>query len=173
MGLMLPTLAGYPGQHRPLVQAYADQRGLGAASKQWGSTEMAVAPGTIGLGMRLDTVRGRRPLSRVEACCAQQDTARLLGTAVAPAALTDATVGRVRERRDAVGTRKRCTAWAGRAEQGCGVDECARASACAGPLLLGTDSSQMVPSHPCHGCGADRSCLDVSRAPDRQIRAGS
>jgi len=87
MGLILPPkIEVSQVQHLPIVKAYADKIGLVEVIKQVVSTEMAIAPGTIVLGMILDTLSGRRPLYRLEECFAQQDTARLLGKAVAPEA---------------------------------------------------------------------------------------
>jgi len=67
--------------------------------------------------MLLDPLRGRRPLSRLEEVFAQQETARLWGQALAPGPFTADTVGRVLERRYAVGTLTIGTAWAVRADQ--------------------------------------------------------
>jgi hypothetical protein len=49
-------------------------------------TEMGGDPGTMVLGMILDTLSGRSPLYRLEEFFTHQDTARLLGKAVAPEA---------------------------------------------------------------------------------------
>ena len=78
---------------------------------------MGVDPGTIVLGMILDTLSGRSPLYRLAEFCTHQDTARLLGKAVAPEAFHDDTVGRILERLYDVGTMKIFTAWAVRADQ--------------------------------------------------------
>src|SRR5712691_8111950 len=72
-------------------------------------TEMAIDPGTMVLGMLLDTLRGRSPLYRLEECFAHHDTARLLGQAIAPGACDDAPVGRVFTRLYDTGTMKVCT----------------------------------------------------------------
>jgi hypothetical protein len=89
------TIDAYPVQHLPRVKADADKIRLVEVIKQVVPTEMAIDPGTIVLGMILDPLSGRRPLSRLEECFAQQDTALLLGQAVAPEAFDDDTVGRV------------------------------------------------------------------------------
>lgn len=78
---------------------------------------MAIDPGTIVRGLLLETLSGRRPLSRLEAFFTHQDTALLLGQAVAPSAFDDDTVGRVFDRRYDTGTMKVCTACAVRAAQ--------------------------------------------------------
>jgi hypothetical protein len=95
MGLVLPTIEAYQVQHLPIVKAYADKIGLVEVINQVVPTEMAIDPGTIVLGMILDTLSGRRPLYRLEEFFTHQDTALLLGKAVAPSACDDDTVGRV------------------------------------------------------------------------------
>jgi hypothetical protein len=98
MGLVLPTIEAYHVQHLPIVKAYADKIGLVEVINQVVPTEMAVDPGTIVLGMILDTLSGRSPLYRLEEFFAHQDTALLLGQALTPDAFNDDTVGRVLER---------------------------------------------------------------------------
>ncbi len=123
-GLILPPkIEVYQVQHLPIVKAYADKIGLVEVINQLVSTEMAIDPGTMVLGMILDTLSGRSPLYRLEEFFAQQDTARLLGKAVAPEAFHDDTVGRVLDRLDEIGTMKLFTACAVRADQVCGLDK--------------------------------------------------
>ena len=98
MGLVLPPIEAYPVQHLPIVKAYADKIGLVEAINQLVPTEMAIAPGTIVLGMILDTLSGRSPLYRFEEFFTHQDTALLLGKAVPPEAFQDDTMGRILER---------------------------------------------------------------------------
>jgi hypothetical protein len=117
MGLVLPTIEAYQVQHLPIVKAYADKIGLVEVINQLVPTEMAVDPGTMVLGMILDTLSGRSPLYRLEEFFADQDTALLLGQAIAPDAFTDDTVGRVLERLSDTGTMKVFTACAIRADQ--------------------------------------------------------
>jgi len=59
MGLVLPPIEAYQVQHLPIVKAYADKIGLVEVINQLMPTEMDVDPGTIGLGMILDTLSGR------------------------------------------------------------------------------------------------------------------
>jgi Domain of unknown function (DUF4277) len=66
MGLVLPTIEAYQVQHLPIVKAYADKIGLVETINQLVPTEMAIDPGTIVLGMILDTLSGRSPLYRLE-----------------------------------------------------------------------------------------------------------
>jgi transposase len=117
MGLVLPTIEAYQVQHLPIVKAYADKIGLVEVINQLVPTEMAVDPGTMVLGMILDTLSGRSPLYRLEEFFADQDTALLLGQAIAPDAFTDDTVGRALERLSDTGTMKVFTACAIRADQ--------------------------------------------------------
>jgi transposase len=123
MGLVLPPIEAYQVQHLPIVKAYADKIGLVEAINEVVPTEMAIDPGTIVLGMILDTLSGRSPLYRLEEFFAHQDTALLLGKAVAPEAFQDDTVGRVLDRLYATGTMKVFTACAVRADRVCGFDK--------------------------------------------------
>jgi transposase len=123
MGLVLPTIEAYQVQHLPIVKAYADKLGVVEAINQVVPTEMAIDPGTIVLGMILDTLSGRSPLYRLEEFCTPQDMALLLGKAVAPEAFNDDTVGRVLDRLYDVGTMKIFPACAVRADQVYGLDK--------------------------------------------------
>src|SRR5215470_2647276 len=123
MGLVLPTIEAYQVQHLPIVKAYADKIGVVEVINQLVPTEMGIDPGTIVLGMILDTLSGRSPLYRLEEFFAHQDTALLLGQALAPDAFNDDTVGRVLERLYDVGTMKIFTACAVRADQAYGLDK--------------------------------------------------
>src|SRR5881394_3768746 len=123
MGLVLPPIEAYQVQHLPIVKAYADKIGLVEAINKVVPTEMGVDPGTIVLGMLLDTVSGRSPLYRLEEFFTHQDTALLLGKAVPPEAFQDDTVGRVLERLYATGTMKVLTARAVRADQALHFDK--------------------------------------------------
>jgi len=123
MGLVLPPIEAYQVQHLPIVKAYADKIGLVEAINQVVPTEMAIDPGTIVLGMILDTLSGRSPLYRLEEFFTHQDTALLLGKAVPPEAFQDDTVGRVLERLYATGTMKVFTACAVRADRVFGFDK--------------------------------------------------
>jgi transposase len=123
MGLVLPTIEAYHVQHLPIVKAYADKIGVVEVINQLVPTEMGIDPGTIVLGMILDTLSGRSPLYRLEEFFAHQDTALLLGQALAPDAFNDDTVGRVLEHLYDVGTMKIFTACAVRADQAYGLDK--------------------------------------------------
>src|SRR2546428_13980761 len=94
MVLMPPPLEASHVQPLPMVKAYADTSGVVEVIKQLVPTEMAIDLGTMVLGMSLDTWRGRSPLYRLEAFLTHQETALLLGKAVPPEALQEATGGR-------------------------------------------------------------------------------
>jgi transposase len=105
----------YPVHHLSIITAYAEQLGLVSSINHLVPTEMGVDVGTIVLGLVLDTLSGRRPLYRLEALFAHQDTELLLGMALPPPAFNDDTVGRVLDRLYDMGTRQICTACAVRA----------------------------------------------------------
>jgi Domain of unknown function (DUF4277) len=123
MGLVLPPIEAYQVHPLPMVQAYADKIGLVEALNAVGPTAMGVDLGPMVLGMSRDTCSGRSPLYRVEEFLTHQDTALVLGKAVAPEACNDDTVGRVLERLYDVGTMKIFTACAVRADQLYGLDQ--------------------------------------------------
>lgn len=116
-------LEAYPVHHLPIIKAYADQLGLVEVVNQLVPTEMDIDPGTIVLGMILDTLSGRSPLYRLEAFFAQHDTELLLGKAVPADVFNDDTVGRVLDRLYEAGTTKLFTACAVRADQVFGFDK--------------------------------------------------
>src|ERR671935_493928 len=123
MGLVLPPIEVYQVHHLPIVKAYADKIGVVEVINQLVPTEMGIDPGTIVLGMILDTLSGRSPLYRLEEFFTRQETALLLGKAVPPEAFQDDTVGRVLERLYATGTMKVFTACAVRADRAFGFDK--------------------------------------------------
>ena len=117
MSLIPHEIEAYQVQHLPIVKAYADKIGLVEAVNELVPTDMEVDPGTIVLGMILDTLSGRSPLYRLEEYFAQHDTELLLGKALPPQAFNDDTVGRVLDRLYTVGTMKIFTACAVSADQ--------------------------------------------------------
>src|SRR5215813_7058851 len=122
MGLVPPTIEAYQVQHLPIVKAYADKIGVVEVINQLVPTAMGIDPGTIVLGMILDTLSGRSPLYRLEEFFAHQDTALLLGKTLPPQAFTDDTVGRVLDRLYETGTMKLFTACAVRAATRFGLE---------------------------------------------------
>src|SRR5919109_1931572 len=117
-----PEIEVYPVQHLPIIKAYADQLGLVSLINHYVPTQMDVDAGTIVLGLVLDTLSGRSPLSRLEEFFAHQDTELLLGRPIPPHAFTDDTVGRVLDRLYDFGTMRLFTACAVRAALRFGVE---------------------------------------------------
>ena len=117
-----PEIEVYPVQHLPIIKAYADQLGLVSLINHYVPTAMDVDAGTVVLGLVLDTLSGRSPLSRLEEFFAHQDTELLLGKAIPPHAFTDATVGRVLDRLYDFGTMRLFTAGAVRASMRFGLE---------------------------------------------------
>ena len=112
----IPTdIEAYQGQHLPIIKAYADALGLVGLINHYVPTEMDIDAGTVVLGLVLDTLSGRSPLSRLEAFFDHQDTELLLGKRVAPGAFNDDHVGRVLDRLYDFGTMKVFTTLATRA----------------------------------------------------------
>jgi hypothetical protein len=69
------AIEAYPVAHLPIVQADADTLDLVGLINDFVPPEMDVDAGTLGLGLGLDTLRGRSPLARLEEFVAHQDTA--------------------------------------------------------------------------------------------------
>jgi len=123
MSAIPQEIEAYQVHHLPIVKAYADKIGVVEVINQLVPTEMDIDPGTIVLGMILDTLRGRSPLYRLQDSFAQQDTALLFGKAIPAEAFNDDTVGRVLDRLYDTGTIKLFTACAVRADQVFGLDK--------------------------------------------------
>jgi len=105
-----------------MITAYADQLGLVGLINPDVPTEMDGDAGTVVLGLGLDRLRGRTPLSRLEAVMAHHDTELLWGKALPAPAFTDETVGRGLARLSDMGPMKLFTAWAGQAVTRVGVE---------------------------------------------------
>lgn len=123
MSAIPQEIEAYQVHHLPIVKAYADKIGVVEVINQLVPTEMDIDPGTIVLGMILDTLRGRSPLYRLQDAFAQQDTELLFGKAIPAEAFNDDTVGRVLDRLYDTGTIKLFTACAVRADQVFGLDK--------------------------------------------------
>jgi len=152
-------IEAYPIHHLPIVRAYADKIGLGEVVNQRVPTEMEVEPGTVVLGLVLDTLSGRSPLYRLEEFFAHQDRERLLGRALPPQVFNDDNVGRVLDRLYATGTRKIVPACAVRADTLCGfetryVHVDTTAKSVYGDYLSG--DGQEVPCTITHGYSTDK-----------------
>ena len=155
MPALSPAIEVDPVHPLPLLKAYADPRGLVSLINPYVPTARGVEAGTVVLAMGLDTLRGRRPLSRLEEFCAQQDPARLLGKAVPPQALNDDTAGRVLDRLYDCGTRRLCTAWAGRAATRCGFERRSVPFATTSRRVWGASPLAETPALPLQGTAGE------------------
>jgi hypothetical protein len=63
----------YVVNHLPIIKAYADRIGLVPIINRLVPSEMEIDPGTIFLGMVLDTLSGRSPLYRLDEFFESQD----------------------------------------------------------------------------------------------------
>jgi hypothetical protein len=117
---------------------------------------MAVEAATVVRGRVWATRSGRRPLSRVEAGLARQDPALLWGQARPPHAFNDETVGRVRDRRAAMGPRPRFTAWALRAATPVGVGRREGPCETTSPRGWGASDVPEAQDLPCRSPAGDR-----------------
>ena len=81
--------------HLLIVKAFADDLDLVETVNRLVPTQMEVKPGTIVLGLVLDTLTGRSPLYRLVEFYEGRDTELLLGERVPASAFNDDTVGRV------------------------------------------------------------------------------
>ncbi|NTW38182.1 MAG: DUF4277 domain-containing protein [Syntrophobacteraceae bacterium] len=81
--------------HLLIVKAFADDLDLVETVNRLAPTQMDVKPGTIVLGLVMDTLTGRSPLYRLVEFYEGRDTELLLGECVPASAFNDDTVGRV------------------------------------------------------------------------------
>ena len=92
--------------HLPIIKAYADRIGLVTIINHLVPTKMDIDPGTIFLGMVLDTLSGRSPLYRLDTFFESQDTELLLGKKVAASSFSDHNIARAMDKVYDVGTLK-------------------------------------------------------------------
>lgn len=95
---MEQQIDGFTVQHLPIITAYAKKIGVVDVINTLITTQMAIDPGTVILGMILDTLTGRSPLYRLDEFFENQDTELLLGKEIDPLLFSDYTVGRVLDR---------------------------------------------------------------------------
>jgi len=81
--------------HLLIMKSFADDLELAATVNRLAPTQMEVKPGTIVLGLVLDTLSGRSPLYRLVEFFEGRDTEVLLGERVPASVFKDDTVGRV------------------------------------------------------------------------------
>ena len=72
-------LEAYEVHHWPIVRAYSERLGLVGLINRLVPSEMEIDPGTIVLGLVIDTLSGRSPLYHLEAFFESQDRELLLG----------------------------------------------------------------------------------------------
>ena len=92
--------------HLLIMKSFAGDLELVATVNRLAPTEMEVKPGTIVLGLVLETLSGRSPLYRLVEFFEGRDTAVLLGERVPASAFNDDTVGRVLDLLFEVGTQR-------------------------------------------------------------------
>ena len=81
--------------HLLIMKSFADELDLVEMVNRLAPTQMSVKPGTIVLGLVLDTLSGRSPLYRLVEFFEGRDTEELLGERVPASVFNDDTVGRV------------------------------------------------------------------------------
>lgn len=96
----------YESKHLPLVKEFAERIGLVETINKLVPSEMDIDPGTMLLGLILDTLSGRTPLYRLEEFFENQDTELLLGKSVSEEAFADHNVARVLDKVYEAGTMK-------------------------------------------------------------------
>ena len=86
-------------KHLPIIKSSVEKLGVVEVRNDLVESEMDVEPGVMFLGMILDPLSGRRPLSRVEEFFETQDTELLLGQPIAAKSFNDDNVGRFLDKR--------------------------------------------------------------------------
>ncbi len=99
-------IAAHVVGHLPIVKSYAIKIGLVDIINELVPSKMDVDPGTIFLGMVMDTLSGRTPLYRLDEFFQDQDTELLLGKSINPAVFNDYNVGRVLDKAHEIGAIK-------------------------------------------------------------------
>lgn len=102
----LSNIEAFEVHHWPIVRAYAERLGVVEVINRLVASEMAIDPGTIVLGMVIDTLSGRSPLYHLEAFFEQQDRELLFGRELEASVFNDDNVGRVLDRLFEAGTQK-------------------------------------------------------------------
>ena len=99
-------IAAYVVGHLPIIKSYAVKIGLVDIINELVPSKMDVDPGTIFLGLVMDTLSGRTPLYRLDEFFQDQDTELLLGKRINPAVFNDYNVGRVLDKAYEIGAIK-------------------------------------------------------------------
>ena len=99
-------MIAYAVGHLPIIKEFAMKLGIVEEINRMIPSQMAESPGTVFLGMILDTLSGRSPLYRLDEFFENQDTELLPGDKVGPEAFCDYNVARVLDKACQVGTMK-------------------------------------------------------------------
>jgi len=99
-------IAAYVVGHLPIIKSYAVKIGLVDIINELVPSKMDVDPGTIFLGLVMDTLSGRTPLYRLDEFFQDQDTELLLGKRINPVVFNDYNVGRVLDKAYEIGAIK-------------------------------------------------------------------
>ena len=99
-------ISAYVVNHLPIIKDYADRIGLVPVINELVPSEMEIDPGTIFLGMVLDTLSGRSPLYRLDEFFKSQDVELMLGKKVGASSFCDHNVARVMDKAYEVGSIK-------------------------------------------------------------------
>ena len=81
--------------HLPVIAAFCGQLGIDKIVNRLVPSEMNLDPGTVVIGMILDTLSGRSPLYQLQDFFEHQDTELLFGQPIQFTAVNDDAVGRV------------------------------------------------------------------------------
>jgi len=99
-------ISAYVVNHLPIIKDYVDRIGLVPVINELVPSEMEIDPGTIFLGMVLDTLSGRSPLYRLDEFFKSQDVELMLGKKVGASSFCDHNVARVMDKAYEVGSIK-------------------------------------------------------------------
>lgn len=99
-------ITAYTVRHLPIVKAYADRIGLVEIINDMIPSRMSVDPGTVFLGLVLDTLSGRTPLYRLDEFFETQDIGLLLGRDISAEKFSDYNVARVLDKAYEAGSMK-------------------------------------------------------------------
>jgi len=115
-------IVAYPVGHLPIIKEFSTKLGIVEVINQMVPSQMMESPGTVFLGLIMDTLSGRSPLYRLDDFFDNQDTELLLGNKVRAEAFCDYNVARVLDKTYDAGTMKIFTELSKRAVLQFGVD---------------------------------------------------
>ncbi|KPA19089.1 transposase [Candidatus Magnetomorum sp. HK-1] len=100
------NIEAYSVNHLPIVKEFANKIGLVETINRLIPSEMDIDPGTMFLGLIIDTLSGRTPLYRLDEFFENQDIELLLGKKISHEVFADHNVGRVLDKAYDTGTMK-------------------------------------------------------------------